>query len=95
MTALLATLCIILIAVVAVQIGKVTELASKIRGEEDSQERSNRTTSRWLLIFMVLFLVFCVVSAYYYKNYMLGYGPHESASAHGKSGCRLRAAKVG
>lgn len=85
MTALLATLCIILIAVVAVQIGKVTELASKIRGEEDSQERSNRTTSRWLLIFMILFLVFCVVSAYYYKNYMLGYGPHESASAHGKS----------
>ena len=85
MTALLATLCIILIAVVAVQIGKVTELASKIRGEEDSQERSNRTTSRWLLIFMVLFLVFCVISAYYYKNYMLGYGPHEAASAHGKS----------
>ena len=85
MTALLATLCIILIAVIAVQIGKVTELASKIRGEEDTQERSNRTTSRWLLVFMVLFLVFCVVSAYYYKNYMLGYGPHEAASVHGKS----------
>ncbi|MEL6831562.1 MAG: OmpA family protein [Bacteroidota bacterium] len=85
MTALLATLCIILIAVIAVQIGKVTELASKIRGEEDTQERSNRTTSRWLLIFMVLFLVFCVVSAYYYKNYMLGYGPHEAASTHGRS----------
>lgn len=84
MTALLAILCIILIAVVAVQIGKVTELASKIRGEEDSQERSNRTTSRWLLIFMVLFLTFCVVSAYYYKNYMLGYGPHVAASSHGK-----------
>lgn len=85
MTALLAILCIILIAVIAVQIGKVTELASKIRGEEDAQERSNRTTSRWLLVFMVLFLVFCIVSAYYYKNYMLGYGPHEAASAHGKS----------
>lgn len=85
MTALLATLCIILIAVIAVQIGKVTELASKIRGEEDTQERSNRTTSRWLLVFMVLFLAFCVVSAVYYKNYMLGYGPHEAASAHGRS----------
>jgi cytochrome c oxidase subunit 2 len=85
MTVLLATICIVLIAVVAVQIGKVTELAAKIRGEEDSLERSNRTTSRWLLIFMVLFLVLCVSSAYYYKNYMLGYGPHEAASLHGKS----------
>lgn len=85
MTALLATLCIILIAVIAVQIGKVTELASKIRGEEDTQERNNRTTSRWLLVFMVLFLAFCVVSAVYYKNYMLGYGPHEAASTHGRS----------
>jgi len=85
MTTLLAILSIVLIAVIAVQIGKVTELASKIRGEEDAEERSNRSTSRWLLIFMVLFLVGGVVSAYYYKNYMLGYGPHEAASAHGKS----------
>lgn len=85
MTALLATLCIVLIAVIAVQIGKVTELAAKIRGEEDALERSNRTTSRWLMIFLVGFLVFCVASAIYYKNYMLGYGPHEAASLHGKS----------
>lgn len=85
MTALLAILCIVLIAIVAVQIGKVTELAAKIRGEEDAQERSNRTTSRWLLIFIILFLIFCVASAYYYKNYMLGYGPHEAASSHGKT----------
>lgn len=85
MTALLAILSIILIAIIAVQIGKVSELAAKIRGEEDVQERNNRTTSRWLLIFMILFLVGCVASAIYYKNYMLGYGPHEAASAHGKS----------
>ena len=32
MTALLATICLILIAIIVVQIGKVTELASKIRG---------------------------------------------------------------
>ena len=35
MTALLATICLILIAIIVVQIGKVTELASKIRGEEE------------------------------------------------------------
>lgn len=85
MTALLAIICIVLIAVIAVQIGKVTELAAKIRGEEDALERTNRTTSRWLMTFLVGFLIFCVASAIYYKNYMLGYGPHESASLHGKS----------
>ncbi|RME94479.1 MAG: flagellar motor protein MotB [Bacteroidetes bacterium] len=85
MTALLAILCVVLIAVVFVQIGKVTELAAKIRGEEEAQERSYRTTSRGLLLFLILFLVGCVWSAIYYKNYMLGFGPHESASAHGSA----------
>jgi len=59
MTALFAILSVALIAVVIVQIGRVTELAAKIRG--------------------------CVWSAYHYKNWMLGYGPHEAASIHGKS----------
>lgn len=85
MTALLAIICIVLIGVIAVQIGKVTELAANIRGEEDALERTNRTTSRWLMVFLVAFLVLGVGSAIYYKNYMLGYGPHESASLHGKS----------
>lgn len=85
MTALLAILCIVLIAVIAVQIGKVTELAAKIRGEEEVAENSNRTQSRMFLGFMVVFLVGCVWSAWAYRNYMLGYGPHESASEHGLS----------
>lgn len=85
MTALLTILCIALIAIIAIQIGKVTELASKIRGEEDMQEIINRRQAGYSLVFIVIFLVACVISAGYYKNYMLGYGPHESASAHGKS----------
>ena len=32
---------------------------------------------------MVVFLVGCIYSAYYYKNTMLGYGPLTSASEHG------------
>jgi len=36
-----------------------------------------------MMAFLFLFLAFCVVSAMYFKNYMLGYGPHTSASAHG------------
>lgn len=83
MTALLAIICVVLIAVISVQIGKVTELAAKVRGEEEAEERSYRSTSRALLLFVVLFLVGCVASAVYYKNYMMGFGPHVSASAHG------------
>ena len=83
MTGLLVILSLILIVIVAVQIGKVSELAAKVRGEDDAQERVNITQSRWMLAFMVIFLIATAVSSYYYKNYMMGFGPHESASAHG------------
>lgn len=85
MTTVVVLLCIILIAIVALQIGKVTELAGKIRGEEEVQLSSNRANGRLLLIFMVLFLIGTIWSAWHYKNWMLWYGPHESASAHGGS----------
>ena len=85
MTAILAILCVLLIGIVVVQIGKVTELAAKIRGEEEIEEATNRRQSSFLLVFMVVFLIFTVVSALYYRNYMLGYGPHEAASEHGVS----------
>lgn len=85
MTALFVLLCVILIGIIVVQIGKVTELAGKIRGEEEAQERTNRTQAGYSMIFMVVFLVACTVSAIYYKDSMLWYGPNESASAHGSS----------
>lgn len=84
-TGLLAIICLVLITVIVVQIGKVTELAAKIRGEEEMQDQTNRRHSLFMMIFMVIFLVGCVWSALYYKNYMLGFGPHESASHHGKT----------
>lgn len=85
MTGLLAVACIVLIAVVVVQIGKVSELATKVRGEAEAQELTNRRQGTFSMIFMVLFLIFCLASAIYYKNYMMGYGPHGSASEHGAS----------
>lgn len=85
MTAILAILCVLLIGIVVVQIGKVTELAAKIRGEDEIEESTNRRQSVFLLVFMVGFLIFTVVSAIYYRNYMLGYGPHDAASVHGAS----------
>ncbi len=85
MVGLIAILCVILLAVIVVQIGKITELASKIRGEEQAEKDSNNRNAAFGVVFMILFLVLCVASAIYYQNWMLGYGPHESASEHGYS----------
>ncbi len=83
MLGLVIILIFILLAVITVQLSRVSELASKIRGEAEVARQKNDRTAFWLVVFMVGFLIFCVVSAWYYKDVMLGYGPHESASAHG------------
>ena len=83
MTALFAILSIAMIAIILVQVGKVTELAAKIKGEDESMYESNNRNGLAMLIFMPIFLVACVVSALYYKDFMLQYGPHTPASAHG------------
>lgn len=83
MTGIIILLCVALIAVVFVQIGKVFDLTAQIKGEREVM-RDNSKWNGWLsLAFMVLFLVSVFVSAWKYKNVMMGYGPHESASAHG------------
>ncbi len=83
MTAIIVLLSAFLIAVVLVQIGKVTELTSQIKGERETM-KDNSKWNGWLsLAFLIVFLPSVVISAYRYKNVMLGYGPHESASAHG------------
>ena len=83
MTALFALLSILLIAVIVVQIGRVTELAWRIRGEEEMQRVANNRHSMGMLIFMVAFLILVIISGLAYKNYYLGFGPHDSASKHG------------
>ena len=83
MTYLIAFAIIFLLGVIVVQIGKVSDLAAKIRGEEEVATQDNNRTAFWLLVFMVVFLVGCVASAIYYKDVMLGYGPLTAASEHG------------
>jgi cytochrome c oxidase subunit 2 len=83
MTTLIILLCVFLISVVLVQIGKVYEMTSTIKGEQATM-RDNSKWNGWLSLgFMVVFLVGVCWSAYAYKNVMLGYGPHKSASEHG------------
>ncbi len=85
MTLLTLLLIFLLIAIVFVQLSKVNDLSAKIRGEEEVNRQQNNRTAFWLMVFCVVFLVGCVWSAIYYKNVMLGYGPHVSASEHGGS----------
>lgn len=83
MTLFIVILCIVLLLTVVMQVGKITELAGEMRGERDVELSTNYWQSRFGLIFLVAFLVLGSWSAYYYKNWMLGYGPHISASENG------------
>lgn len=85
MTILLIVVCLILFGIVIVQIARVTELSDSIRGQKDAQSSSDFWNSRFLMVFMIGFLGLSFYSAYYYRNFMLGYGPHEAASEHGSS----------
>ncbi len=83
MTSLIVLFCVFLITVVLIQIGKVYEMTSAIKGESATM-RDNSKWNGWLSVgFMIVFLGGVFWSAYAYKNVMLGYGPHKSASAHG------------
>ncbi|MEQ1744531.1 MAG: cytochrome c oxidase subunit II [Saprospiraceae bacterium] len=83
MTALIIVLCIILISIVLVQIGKVTELTAQIKGEREVMSDSSKWNG-WISIgFLIVFLVAVFVSSWHYKNEMMGYGPHAAASEHG------------
>jgi len=84
MKTLLLILSIVLIAVILVQIGRLTDLTARVRGEEGLSVRKNNATANALLVFMVAFLIFCVWISWYYKDVMLAYGPNEAASIHGK-----------
>ncbi len=73
-----------LVAIILIQIGRINELAAKIRGEEEAQFRSSTLNAGLGMVFMIGFLIFVFATFMYYKNSMLGYGPHEAASEHGK-----------
>jgi len=83
MTTIIIALSIILLVIVIMQVSKLSELHARIRGEEAVDDRLNRNQGRAMLLFMLGFLILCVLTAWWWKNYMMGYGPHKAASAHG------------
>lgn len=83
MTSIIILLCAILIVIVLVQIGKVTELTAQIKGEKEVLRDNSKWNGLLSLVFLVVFLSGTVISAVKYKNVMLGFGPHTSASEHG------------
>ncbi|MBP7183872.1 MAG: OmpA family protein [Saprospiraceae bacterium] len=85
MSAIYIILSLILFVIVIIQIGKITELASSLKGEYAQERSSNNFNAPFFLFIVLLMLVVTSWSAYYFKNYMLGFGPHIPASAHGSS----------
>jgi cytochrome c oxidase subunit 2 len=83
MSTLIVFLCIALLLFIVLQIARVRDLAKQLRGAEEVDARNTQMTGIYLMLFMGLFLLIGTGSILYYKNWMLGYGPHESASAHG------------
>lgn len=83
MTGLIIFLIFLLLGVIIVQIGRVTELAAKIRGEEEVEQQNTDRQGKMLVLFLVVFLILGIGSAIYYKDVMLGYGPLTAASEHG------------
>lgn len=79
----IGALCVILLAVFIVQVGKARELASIVRNDPAEQDEINRFQAGLGMIFMVTFLVTCVVSFIYYIPTTLGWGPNTAASLHG------------
>lgn len=89
MTTIIIALSIILLVIVIMQVSKLSELHARIRGEEAVDDRLNRNQGRAMLLFMLGLLILCVLTAWWWKNYMMGYGPHKAASAHGDTLDRL------
>ena len=83
MTGLIVIGCLILLIIIILQIGKVSELSAEIRGHEASVESSSRSNGILMLLYGILFFVGIIWFNFHMKNWLLGFGPHLPASEHG------------
>ncbi len=80
---IIGALCIALLTVFVVQIGRARELASIVRNDPAEQDEINKFHTGLGMVFMVSFMITCVVSFIYYIPTTLGWGPNTAASLHG------------
>ena len=80
---IIGALCIALLTVFVVQIGRARELASIVRNDPAEQDEINKFHTGLGMIFMISFMISCVVSFIYYIPTTLGWGPNIAASLHG------------
>lgn len=85
MTSLIIILCVVFLLIVILQIGRINESIAVTRGDEQTEVKNANSNGYGLLVYGVIFFIACFASARYYIPYMMGYGPHQSASAHGGS----------
>jgi cytochrome c oxidase subunit II len=83
MTTLLILLSIVLLGVIAVQVGRLTEITASLRNADEVEADRNKLHAVLGLIFLVGFMVFCAWSAYYYRTDLFAFPANVSASEHG------------
>jgi cytochrome c oxidase subunit II len=83
MTTLIILLSIVLVCVIAVQVGRLTDITAALRNEEDVEADRNKLHAVLGMLFLVGFMVFCFATSYYYKNDMYSFAGNMPASEHG------------
>ena len=83
MITLIILLSLVLFGVIAVQVGRLTEITASLRNEDDVETDRNKLHGILGMLFLVGFMVFCFATAYYYKNDMYSFGGNMPASEHG------------
>ncbi len=83
MTTIFILLSVVLLAIIAVQVGRLTEITAAMRSEDEVQDDRNALHSTLGMLFMGGFLLFCVVISWYYKDACYGAAGNVAASEHG------------
>lgn len=83
MTLVLLLVFTFLVLLVLLRASKLIEVAQSLKDPLKVRYSSSKIQGLLLVVFGVLFLGGTFYYNYHYRNYMLGFGPHESASVHG------------
>ncbi len=83
MTLVLILIFTFLAMLVLLRASKLIELAQSLKEPHQVRYRTSRIQGSLLVAFMVLFLGAVFYFNFHYRNYMLGFGPHDAASEHG------------